>query len=756
MPLQHTGVMLVNEQDIRINWFKIIFSEPCFQIAAKLLESGATSQTSEHIGVYRLPPSDKSEPFIHHLIALNGQKPVEINLRCHHESETEQFYENRTVSIQTNKHLTAKLISLSLISTLTNNGYSTITTFMGNAFYDPNDVYQFSDFVHGVRIYTVDPFFLHTHNSFGLRVNTSFKLIFDTAFDNPLISRLFADDPIAYSTGGTLRKGKVVSIRDSSAMIEGKNGMTETIPLQDIFPVPSIDILAKYHDMLNLSYDFAKQVLIQSNSITKFGKDNAFIYSDTLHLIETFLVRNAPSLLRVKLPVITDTHFSVDTNLCLCKYHTLPPRIYEFGRGGQNRDFSQYQGIQKFGAIKPSKTKNPFFVVVFQESDKDLANKLYLSLKNGIGYFPGIKKFFNIELSKDDLLGIRIDLSGIPTANYSRIAEEYTKALIEKIPDLPKDRDIFAYLIIPKTPYYIDPSPYYSCKAVLTSKGIHSQAVDRTLLSNEENFKWAIANIALATFTKLGGYPWRVNTSEKTDLIMGVGRSDIYDPQRRFESRVVGYTICFAPDGTFRSFHATPPTPQTEYLSGLKSAVEHSLRLQIQKDPSIKRIIIHFPKRSGRNEINAIEEGIKTIFSDAILPYIVLRIIPESDFQGFDVTHNSKTPLEGTYIALSDKDALIWLEGRPYNRTLSKKPSNPIRISLEKTNIPRNQIDFNSLVKDVYNLAGANWRGFNAKAKPITIYYSKLIAELMYHIYKYSDNPNVNNLSVDDESPWFL
>ena len=133
-----------------------------------------------------------------------------------------------------------------------------------------------------------------------------------------------------------------------------------------------------------------------------------------------------------------------------------------------------------------------------------------------------------------------------------------------------------------------------------------------------------------------------------------------------------------------------------------------------------------------------------------------MRITSEDSFQAFDFNHNSKTPLEGTCIQIAPKDALIWLEGRPHNRTLSKKPSNPIRISLERTNIPWNQIRFSELIEDVNNLAGANWRGFNAKAKPITIYYSKLIAGLMSHLFQNLDSNDIKRLNVQDNLPWFI
>ncbi len=87
---------------------------------------------------------------------------------------------------------------------------------------------------------------------------------------------------------------------------------------------------------------------------------------------------------------------------------------------------------------------------------------------------------------------------------------------------------------------------------------------------------------------------------------------------------------------------------------------------------------------------------------------------------------------------------------------ISKRPSKPFRISIEGTNVQVNENDFDLLIKDVYNLAGANWRGFNAKAKPITIYYSQLVAEFMNHLFHNKELCLTKDLHLDENTPWFI
>jgi hypothetical protein len=50
------------------------------------------------------------------------------------------------------------------------------------------------------------------------------------------------------------------------------------------------------------------------------------------------------------------------------------------------------------------------------------------------------------------------------------------------------------------------------------------------------------------------------------------------------------------------------------------------------------------------------------------------------------------------------------------------------------------------------NISGTNWRGFNAKSMPISVYYAKMIADFYRH-FRELGLPDVDFESV---SPWFL
>jgi hypothetical protein len=57
-----------------------------------------------------------------------------------------------------------------------------------------------------------------------------------------------------------------------------------------------------------------------------------------------------------------------------------------------------------------------------------------------------------------------------------------------------------------------------------------------------------------------------------------------------------------------------------------------------------------------------------------------------------------------------------------------------------------------ALLQDLINLSGANWRGFNAKSAPVSVFYCHLVADLV-HDFQQGGLPLPQ---VQDIRPWFL
>ena len=77
--------------------------------------------------------------------------------------------------------------------------------------------------------------------------------------------------------------------------------------------------------------------------------------------------------------------------------HYLSPPSYVYSNGeGQDK----LRGLLRYAPLRPASTSEPKCLFIFKEEDRDHANQLYLSLRNGVANFPGCKRLTGISLEK--------------------------------------------------------------------------------------------------------------------------------------------------------------------------------------------------------------------------------------------------------------------------------------------------------------------------------------------------------------------
>ena len=108
-------------------------------------------------------------------------------------------------------------------------------------------------------------------------------------------------------------------------------------------------------------------------------------------------------------------------------------------------------------------------------------------------------------------------------------------------------------------------------------------------------------------------------------------------------------------------------------------------------------------------------------------------------------------PYESTYAKISGNSYLLWTEGLNYhdNRPI-KRYANPIFI--EFLHSTKKDIIHKDYLQELLNLSGANYRGFNAKSLPVSVFYPKLISEFNKHFSELS----LENIVTENNKPWFL
>lgn len=264
--------------------------------------------------------------------------------------------------------------------------------------------------------------------------------------------------------------------------------------------------------------------------------------------------------------------------------YILDPVDFQFA--DNNRSTDKLRGIRRFGPYLPPPTPEPCFGFVFPSGCSDYANRLYLALKNGIGYFRGVENTFRYVLRKDRVFPIPVTgYSPDSTASSSEIARYYREAILSwcetrsgVVPDL-------LYVIHPRTASYDLSTAYYECKAQLLRNSFLSQSVTLELLDTPGQFSWSAANIALASFVKLGGTPWVVSGVDlDQDLVIGLGRAYLFDPISRRNSGYIAFTTCFSAMGSLK-FIGLGELADTRgaYIDTLAKVVRESIGDYIQK-----------------------------------------------------------------------------------------------------------------------------------------------------------------------------
>src|SRR5690606_22117437 len=123
-----------------------------------------------------------------------------------------------------------------------------------------------------------------------------------------------------------------------------------------------------------------------------------------------------------------------------------------------------------------------------------------------------------------------------------------------------------------------------------------------------------------------------------------------------------------------------------------------------------------------------------------------------------DTADPTYVPETGIKVSLSRNRALLFLDGRPADRTTALRRRKGVPRVLEVVMDRRSTLPFDEfprLVGQVFEFARVNWRGFNAGAVPATLNYSALVARLVAQIGTDRWNAIASAGALRDKA-WFL
>ncbi|MGD1890266.1 MAG: Piwi domain-containing protein [Cyclobacteriaceae bacterium] len=281
---------------------------------------------------------------------------------------------------------------------------------------------------------------------------------------------------------------------------------------------------------------------------------------------------------------------------------------------------------------------------------------------------------------------------------------------------------------------------YYKIKHKFTSNQIATQFLSYEILRN----KYSMGNTALQIFAKLGGKPWKVKPRNEKCLIIGLSQSMSQD------ERYFAYSILIDSSGLYKALKViSEDSEQETYLTKLGDTLKNIIS---EYSSEYDKIAIHTPFKVKREELEKIKSILEE-YSSGKLEFLVLRINTDNKFFGYQKAMNSLTPYESSCVKISNTEFLVWFEGLQYHDTKpQKRYSGPTYIKLHYSNNQLDETILKNYIQDIINLSGANWRGFNARSLPVSIYYCRLVSVFIREF----KNRDMKDIEIENSEPWFL
>ena len=497
--------------------------------------------------------------------------------------------------------------------------------------------------------------------------------------------------------------------------------------------------LIDYHFRKNSDAPFSRRIQQLSLTLDKNYRRNLNYYVDRYQKVSAYLSEFRDPIDTVKLrgnsqPIQTQRAFE---HLPASR---LQGKTYLFA--GDRSSNSQFNGLKRFGPLTPV-SMPPKLLFVFREVDRPAARKLAVAIRGASSReryaFPGFQSLFKSEIAIDSSPFVLEDLSQDAfEAALARVLRERHSQLVIPVFVLPEGDD----------------NGYAEHKAIFSHAGIPTQVCTLTVINDDYALKWSVANIALQIFCKAGGQPWKVKPTTDETLIVGISQSHklVKLDKGTNVSRYFAFSVLTDNSGLFRELDILGDSQnRDEYLDLLRRNLAKTLN---EESKSYKQVVVHTSFRLRDDEMRAIEATVQNVAarSETECRFAVAKVNQKNRYFGVNPAVNSLVPYEATSVSLGGGEYLLWFEGIfPDKQTVNKAFPGPTHVVFLKTS-SEDKIADNALLQDLVNLSGANWRGFNAKSAPVSIFYCHLIAEFVQSFHQ-RDLPLPQ---VQDLNPWFL
>lgn len=434
------------------------------------------------------------------------------------------------------------------------------------------------------------------------------------------------------------------------------------------------------------------------------------------------------------------------------KLHRADSPVYVFdpANTSQRCEWPPDSGLNRFGPYSSRRfTPNrPKVCVICQRTKKGQVEQFLVKFRDGtLTGRDGIQPFEKGFVQKYGLGGVDFEffLADSPTAAAYRSAA--LAALASSGPTGQKWDICFVQIEARFRDLPVAENPYMVCKAAFLTHQLPVQefTIETTQLA-PYSLSYALNNLSLATYAKMKGTPWLLQSDETVaqEMVVGLGSARIGDSRLGPGQRVVGITTVFTGDGNYclanLSSAASYESYQEELLTTLRLAIKQ-VRTDTQWQASRPvRLVFHLGFKQFCDEEIAAVKQVMGELGEFDAEFAFVQLVDEHPYRLFDLGQTGKFdnrskqykgvlgPTRGLYTLLSEREVLITLTG--YKEV--KRPEDGVpRPVLMKVHPDSTFIDPVYLAKQVFAFAGHSWQGFFPCSMPVTIEYSSMIARLL-------------------------
>lgn len=316
-------------------------------------------------------------------------------------------------------------------------------------------------------------------------------------------------------------------------------------------------------------------------------------------------------------------------------------------------------------------------------------------------------------------------------------------------------------------------SPYLHSKATLLSNGIPVQGIRQsTITASPHSLQYSFQNIAVALYAKMGGIPWTIDHGLTVDdeIVIGMGTAELSGSRFEQRHRHIGITTVFRGDGNYLLANLSRECAYEQYPEVLKESTVDVLKEIKQRNNwrpgDTIRVVFHAFKPLKNIEVaEIVKTCINEVGREQNIEFAFLTVSFAHPFKLLDTSQRGIkrkqggppkgkfAPERGMMTQLGRYTRLLCINGP----TLIKRPTSPlpspILVHRHKESTYR---DLPYLTEQVLKFTALSWRSTLPTTRPVTIYYSELIAELLARLQVIPGwSPMILNTKLRT-SKWFL